>query len=81
MIILSTTLAGLGIGFGSVMGLSEETAEMVLFVITMAASFYGFASWLEEAGKSRENGVVRFWRNATDIREASLADYRWSGHG
>lgn len=62
-LILTATLTGLSIGFGSVLGLEPEAAEAVLFVITMTASFYGFSSWLEGMGRP-------------DIRKADLRDYR-----
>jgi hypothetical protein len=70
-VILASLLSGLLIGFGAVAGLEPEVGEPVLFVIVMCASFYGFAAWLEDLSKSRH----------TDIRKASLADYRWVRHG
>lgn len=55
--ILSATVVGLGIGFGAVLGLSDEALEMVLFCVTMTASFTGFSLLLDEIDRRRQKGV------------------------
>lgn len=64
--ILSATLVGLGIGFGAVMGLSDEGLEMVLFCVTLTASFAGFSLLLDEIDRRRQK----------DVGPADLSQYR-----
>lgn len=66
--ILSATLVGLGIGFGAVLGLSDEALDMVLFCVTLTASFTGFSLLLDEIDKRRHKGLRQ-----ADLRHYDMA--------